>query len=154
MNVNCLLRISPRFLQSAGLIIAVVCISGCASLPSLQRQAESIPENVGSTQELYRVEMQRDFQEPLMYTDEIDSESTVQTALERSGAIKKYRDMEIMILRVVKETGRGLRMPVNYVPRKKSVSPEQNYAIHPGDRILVKPKSSNVLDKIVDSFSK
>ena len=66
---------------------------------------------------------------------------TVQTALEESGAVGRYRNMEITMYRRVSESGRLLKLPVSYVPRSDSVKVEQDYALHPGDRIVIKPVS-------------
>ena len=84
----------------------------------------------------------------------IDGPITVQTVLERSGAIEKFRNMEITIMRVVKESGHGLRLPVDYQGGKKAVRPEQDYAIHPNDRILIESRSNNAIDKIVESLAR
>ncbi len=61
--------------------------------------------------------------------------------------------MEIMVYRVVTETGRGLKMPVLFDRRKKMVAPEQDYAIHPNDRIVVQASTNTALDKLVDSLN-
>jgi hypothetical protein len=78
---------------------------------------------------------------------------TIQDVLERSGATRKYRNMDIMIHRVVEETGRVLKLRVDYEPRKKSVKPELNYAIHDKDRILVQSRTTTAISKVVDSLN-
>ncbi len=100
----------------------------------------------------YVVELRAMMQKPVVYEGELDGPVTVQTALDRSGATKKFRNMEITILRVVAETGRGLKMPVKYSPAKKMVTPEQDYAILPNDRIVVEPSANNTLAKMVNSL--
>ena len=77
----------------------------------------------------------------------------MQTALERSGAVEEYRAMEITLMRVVKENGQPLKLPVIYRGSKKTVRPEQDYALHPNDVIVVTAKSNNPLDKFVNALS-
>ena len=93
------------------------------------------------------------FSRSTTYQGELDGPVTVQTALQRSGAIEKFRSMDIMVYRVVEDSGRGLKMPVVYTPRKKSVLPEQDYALHPGDRVVIQSRTNNALDKLVDSLN-
>lgn len=100
------------------------------------------------------VEMRPAFGKPVVYEGQLDGPLTVQNALDRSGAIKKFRGMNIGLYRVVKENGRNLKLPVVYNFRSKSVAPEQDYALHPGDRILIDPKSNSPLDQVMDSLNR
>jgi hypothetical protein len=58
-----------------------------------------------------------------------------------------------MIYRIVEESGRGLKLPVEYNSGEKAVMQNQNYALHPNDRIVVTNRSNNAIDKIIDSFN-
>ena len=102
---------------------------------------------------MYQVEMSGSFKKASVFQGEIDGPITVQTALERSGAISKFRGMDIMIYRVVKETNRGLKLPVDYQYSEKAVVSHQDYALHPNDRIVVTSMSNNALDKFVDALT-
>lgn len=126
--------------------------SGCNSL--LQNlNTTSMPTNPNAESAgQYYVEMHPAFGQPKIFQGELDGNLTVQQALERSGATKKYRGMNIGLFRFVKESGRPLKLPVEYKYRNKQVSPDQNYALHPEDRIVVMPKSSSPLDKVMDSL--
>ena len=150
MNTN-FHRLTDRitFIFLCGLLL-IAGQTGCSTLSSLSDV--SVPPVAGAPTETYRVEMGGGFYKSNTYTGTIDGPITVQTALERAGAIDKFRNMEIMILRIVSENGRGLKMPIRYTPRKKSVSPEQDYAILPGDRIIIKPMTHTPLDKVIDSL--
>ncbi|MFK7767073.1 MAG: hypothetical protein AB8B55_07605 [Mariniblastus sp.] len=101
----------------------------------------------------YQVEISSGFSKPQVFQGELTGPITVQDALEASGAIEKNRGMDVVVMRVVQDSGRGLRMPVDYEYRTKTVSQEQNYALHPNDRILVTARSSNPLDKFVKAIS-
>ncbi len=71
-----------------------------------------------AARDTYRVEMSGAFKSEAL-TFPLDGNTTVQTALEQSGAIKRFRHMDVMVYRIVEETGRPLKMFVDYVPRKK-----------------------------------
>lgn len=132
-----------------GLLLAA---SGCSTLP--QTQSQTLPTGATATTDspgVYEVELRGNFGQTSRAQGVIDGPITVQTVLERSGAIKKFRNLDITILRVVQESGHGLKLPVDYQAGKKSVRPEQDYAIHPNDRILIEAVSNSAIDKIVDS---
>ncbi len=78
---------------------------------------------------------------------------TIQTALERSGAIKKYRNMEVELYRKVEGAYQPLKMLAIYDAGKKMVRPETDYGLLAGDSILVKTKSDNPLNKVMGSFT-
>ena len=141
---------TQRILVAALFVGLFSCLSGCSTLSILNDSSQTpIAAPSAGT---YQVKlMGGGFSKDSVYQGTLDGPLTVQTALERSGAIKKFRNMEITVLRVVEETGRGLKMSITYKPAKKSVSPEQDYAIFPNDRILVKEVSNSMLDKMVDS---
>ena len=102
---------------------------------------------------MYQVQTTGGFSKPTMFQGELIGDVTVQDALEASGAISKNRGLEVVVMRVVEDTGRGLRMPVDYDSRKKAVSPEQNYSLHPNDRIVVTARSTSPLDKFVKAIA-
>jgi hypothetical protein len=133
--------------------LATIC-SGCSTLNSAYNQEVPIANAATNSAGVYRVEIEGgSFQKGSVYTGTLAEPVTVQRALELSGAIEKYRKMDITILRVVEESGRGLKMTIDFKSKSKTVPPEQDYAIHPNDRILVRPVSGNALDKIVDSVT-
>jgi len=125
---------------------------GCSSFPGWNRVFDrSLDQATTNSQGAYRVEMGNMFGSPTIYDGSIDGMITVQTALERSGAVNRYRHMEISVLRIVEETGRPIKMVVDYQPSKKSVRPEQDYAILPGDRIVIQPQQNGMLERLTSS---
>jgi len=127
--------------------------SGCSALNFSASQSEVTPIAREDSRGLYQVEMSGGFAKAATFQGAIDGDLTVQDALDRSGAIDRFRSMDVMVYRVVEKSGQPLKLPVVYSPRKKSVSPEQDYAIHPGDRIIVQSKSNNAIDKLVDTLN-
>ena len=133
-----------------GLVIAA---SGCSTLNFGASQAAVTPTVSPDSRGAYLVQMSGGFSKASSYKGDLDGPITVQTALERSGAIEKFRSMDVALFRIVEETGHPLRLSVPYSPRKKSVMPENDYALHPNDRIIVESKTNNALDKLVDSLN-
>lgn len=137
------------------LLSAVLASSGCSTFSLTQAQA--LPAGAAQAQKaqgVYEVHMKGGFSKETVSRGVIDGPITVQTVLERSGAIEKFRNMDITIMRVVKESGQGLKLPVDFQGGKDAVKPEQDYAIHPNDRIVIVSKSNSAIDKIVDSLAR
>lgn len=155
MNSQTAIKTAFRIPIFCALIGALLVSCGCSSLPLSQNK--EIPTAATQPQEaqgVYEVHMKGNFSKESISRGVIDGPITVQTVLERSGAIEKFRNMEITIMRVVKKSGHGLRLPVDYQGGKKAVRPEQDYAIHPNDRILIESRSNNAIDKIVESLAR
>lgn len=109
---------------------------------------DAAPANAGQ----YQVKMET-FTGSKMYKGTIEGPMTIQTALERSGAIKKYRNMDIELFRKVEGAYQPLKMPAIYNAGKKMVRPETDYGLLAGDSILVRKKSENPLTSMVGTFS-
>ena len=135
------------------LSMVFVCQTGCSTLNSLTGKEVPTESQTAEPAGTFIVEMRGFVHKPKVYEAMLDGPVTVQAVLEEFKVTEKYKNMEITVLRVVEETGRGLKLPVKYHPRKKSVSPEQDYAILPNDRIVIEPSSNSTLAKMVNSMS-
>lgn len=134
-----------------GLILVVGLSSGCSSFSMMG--SKPVPANDPVSSDVYRVELYSGHGDPKTFDGYLNSGSatgpvTVQTALEESGAVGRYRNMEITMYRRVSDSGRLLKLPVTFVPRTDSVKVEQDYALHPGDRIVVKPVTRGLFSLI------
>ena len=127
--------------------------SGCASMLQNNAVTPAEPPTAESSGNYY-VEMHPAFGKPTIFKGELNGAVTVQTALEQSGATKKFRGMNVGLFRIVKENGRGLKLPVEYKYRDRQVAQHQNYALHPEDRIVVAKKSHSPLDQVIDSLTR
>ncbi len=140
-------------LLGAGLVLAL--LSGCAALKPADKQDLPVDKMAGQPTDTYTVEFSDGFGGNKVYTGKIDSSNpTVQMALEQSGAWRRYRAMDIDLIRKVAGKYQPLRMPVDSQPSKRAVKYEQDYALHAGDRILVSPKNNNPLAKLLDGDDK
>jgi hypothetical protein len=86
--------------------------------------------------------------EPTIFTGKLTGPVTVQQALEESGAIDKYKGMQVDLAREVPDKATVLKLPILFDPDTRSVLEEQNYAIHPGDEILVRKDNPGALDAV------
>ena len=118
---------------------------GCSSLPSSLSAGDSALSEtaVAGGQPQYLVDMQMSYGAAKKYRGTIDGNSTVQTALLASGATKKFRKMNVSVMRKVEGDYLPLKMSSQYDTSTRSVSPETDYALQHGDRIVVSPVSEN-----------
>ena len=129
---------------------------GCSTLPSSLSDGgmlssgsdSSVPPNAGGPPQ-YLVDMQMSYGGSKKYRGTIDGSSTVQTALKASGATKKFRKMDILVMRKVEGEYLPLKMASQYDTSTRSVSPETDYALQHGDRIVVSAVSENSLFKLL-----
>ncbi len=125
------------------LAAAVLFSSGCQSMTSFGNK--SIPtEPLAKSAGQYQVVMMPTMGKPQTFTGNVTPSLTVQTALEESGALKKFRSMKIDIYRLVDDSGKTLKMACELQPGKRIVKFEQDYQILPGDRIVVTAESSGI----------
>lgn len=147
-----------QFLFSAALIAGTMLLSlgsGCSTVTSMVGKPLPVEDSqMAAARGTYSVEMYNKFGQPRQFKDALTGNTTVSDALQKSGAIKKFTDLDVEILRIVEHKGksRGLRMPVEFDSGRGGPSPEQDYALLDGDRIVVKPKSNNGLVKMVGAM--
>ena len=144
---------STRSLHRIGLAVSLACgllmASGCASINPLGGKKVPVTENSAGQ---YQVAMESGIGTTKTFTGKIEGDLLVSDALEKSGATRKYRAMDIEVLRIVKsENGvpHPLRMQVAYGGPRKGVLPQQDYALHDGDRILVKKGSGGGISQML-----
>lgn len=126
-------------------------LSGCSSLPKIGKTdlpAEAtISDQDQEPQPAYFVEMHSNFGKPKLYQGTIEKPTRVQEALEDSGALRQFSSMSVDLYRAV-PGGRPLKLAVDF-KGSNQVRYEQDYALHPGDRLVVKPKSDSPMEKLV-----
>lgn len=133
-------------------VLVVACVgcllSGCSSLPKFGK-TDLPPETSASAQQQakYVVELHSNFGKPKLYEGVIGEATRVQDALEASGAMKQFSSMSVDLYRPV-PGNLPLKLVVEF-KGKKQIRYEQDYALHPGDRIIVKPKSDSPIEKMV-----
>jgi hypothetical protein len=102
--------------------------------------------------EKYYVELYPSFWKPSRFEAPLTPGLTIQNALKDSGALRKFRGMDITLIRMVPEKGEPLMLQIDFSVAKNCVEVSQDYALHPNDRIVVKPSSASAIDKAVESI--
>ena len=146
-------RYQTRFILRTMLVaFACVVFAGCQSFDFDAANSQSATDKVipgANVIGQYQMQLIPKRGKPSVEKINITGPVTVQDALETSGATKKFGLMKISLGRIIKDKGTLLKLPVEYDFRSKTVRPEQNYEILPGDTITVSPKKSNSLEKII-----
>ena len=120
--------------------------SGCMTLTPFANK--SIPTDSGKASSgEYQVVLVPSMGKSTTYSGRVTDGLTVQGTLEQSGALKKFRNMDVELYRVVPESGKTLKMAFDFQPSKRILKFEQDYQILPGDRIVVKAQA-NALEKL------
>lgn len=151
---------TPKFGQlamAAMILIGATLATGCSTLPNSLSNGfasdSSIPPAASQSQAQYLVDMQLSYGGSKKFKGDIGQGATVQTALEASGATKKFRKMDVAVMRKVEGNFNPLKMSSDYNSSKKRIRPETDYALRHGDRIVITPKSENQLLQLLGSFA-
>ena len=142
-----------RSLLAASTLLCLTMSSGCITINPFVAQPSAEQVQVDPSQ-TYTVYMNSKGTGQGYHGVLADEAVYVQDALELSGATRKYRNMKIRVLRSVDGSGRVLNMPVNYNASRKLVEDETNYAVHPGDKILVSRKFDNAVESVVKTLGR
>ncbi len=134
-------------LYSALLAGMIAGFSGCASL---KRGDDAVDMAQATPQQTFFVEVREGNDEPLVKQLPISEPLVVQDVLEKTGVQSEFRKMDIVLERPVPGQLQPLRLDVEYNPSTKMAESQMNYAIRPGDRIIVTEDRSTVLDDIME----
>jgi len=82
---------------------------------------------------------------------------TVQTALDHSKATKRFRRMNIHVLRAPRGPAGSpadvQKMQVEFDRHRRAVEIEYDYALYPNDRIVVEEDTTNIVDDMVEKIT-
>lgn len=99
------------------------------------------------------VEIRPDGSEPKRTEVELTEPLHVQDAMEKTGASKKFRRCFVDLLRPLPD-GRLHRMSLEFDRDNKRVPPEFDYAVLPGDRLVITEDTSNLVDDAMNAAMK
>ena len=142
--------------STLSILLAAASLSGCASLgtPKSDMNAEISKTGLpgGEAAGIAKVDIifQPDRGQPERMERSLTEPTTVQQMLVQSGAVKKYGRIEVELLRPLPNGG-SHRIPCEYDRATKQINPENDYALMPGDRVVVKEDASTVIDDIMRS---
>lgn len=74
----------------------------------------------------------------------------VSTLLQQTGVLKKFGKVQVAVFRPSPASFEGVRMDVLFAKRgNNQIRPESDYALHPGDRIVVRKDDRMSVDSLV-----
>lgn len=132
------------------LLVLLVCLfeTGCSTLDSVSDSAPPIANSLANG--MYAVNVFPAYGEDISFKGQIRGNMTVQNALEESRSLKSTRNAEIKLYRIVQGSGRTVKMPVEMQSNGQSVKFEHDYALYPGDRLVIRGNASSGLGKILN----
>jgi len=147
---------------SMGVVFALlISMVGCGTLklpaafdgftPVSKAEPETAPAE--KSRGTFEVLMKTRFDKGSKSTQNLEGTVLLQEVLEASGAVKKFKGMEITIYRPVKGAAVPLQMQCDYDSDEDSVPEAENYEIYPGDRVFIQEVSSSKLGKLVSDLS-
>jgi hypothetical protein len=124
------------------LLLAVIVQSGCTMIAMSKRNEMPLGGNNVDAPASFVIEVATPYAKPTIHKETLTKNLTVQGALESAGLLKRFRNMQVTVYRVVPENGQLLKMGCEFQPGKRLIKYEQDYGVLPGDRIVIEPKSS------------
>ena len=97
------------------------------------------------------MEIRASGEKPEIKQFQLDSGMTVQQMLEKTKLVKKFRRMDIEVLRVTGDE--RAKLDVKYDHTEAQVKPEYDYALYPGDHVIVQEVTKTALDDMLESVA-
>lgn len=141
------------------LLLLIPWVSGCTALQtgaSLGMQSTSLAEGAAGEAAAQVATISVEVRpagrrEPEMQQFPLNEAMHVQDLLEQTGLSRRFRRME---LQVIRPTGGDMaRMRVKYSHQTGRVDPLFDYALRPGDHVVVTEDTSTVLDDMLQSLN-
>jgi hypothetical protein len=132
--------------ERIGLVIILAFLSGglgCTSI-GLNRQANQ--DFVGAQK--YKLIVKGTWSRNSVIEQPLREGMTVQDVVEASGQTAFHRDLEIDILRKANSGTGTVKLPIQFDPGEHRVKYETDYAIYPGDQIIIRPKSTSPMEGV------
>lgn len=145
-------RCSLRQIQTLVLAL-VVCqffaAVGCQSLLTGKASQSVVPPVAGADTSTYTLEVHSNWTKPknnkVVHTGPVP----LQTVIESTGMASRYRDLEITVVRVAKESGQILRLDADFDPTSRAIKPQYDYDVLPNDHIIIKPGNTSAIDDLI-----
>ncbi len=134
-------------------IFALLVVQGSVGCSSLQ-SAPAMPlatdtETTTVDDPLVVVELRGGGEKPDYLRAPLKESMLVQDALKGSGAIRRFKRMDIVLVRRA-PGGQKLRLPIRYNANLRRVVDENNYALYGGDWLEVTQDTSSSFDRMVE----
>jgi hypothetical protein len=145
--------LNQRRLTILGMIAIVGSVSGCAVFeekptPKLGAQLAPGGGPAMAPGGKYVVEIRPERGKPQQVERALTEPTYVQGALEQSGAIQRFGRMHVQLLRPLPAGGWHV-MELEFDRDLKRIAPEYDYALLPGDRVVVTEDTTTVWDDVM-----
>lgn len=143
-----------RRLTALGLVAIVSGLVGCSmfkekATPKLSAEVTPGTAPNGPQAAKYVVEIRSEKGKPQAVEKPLGDPIQVQTALEQTGAIKKFDRAHVEVYRPL-PSGGWHKMKLEFDRETHRIPPEYDYAVLPGDRIIVTEDTTTVMDDIME----
>jgi hypothetical protein len=137
-----------------GIVAIASGLVGCSILqekvaPKLSAEVTAGPAPAGKAQGKFIVEMHPEKGKPQAVERDLTEQIHVQAALDQTGATKKWERVEIHMFRPLPNGG-WHKMALEFDRDTRRVPPEFDYAVLPGDRIVVTEDTRGFIDDIME----
>lgn len=137
-----------------GLAAILAGLVGCSAFkeqvsPELRSQITPGTGPAAAPPAKYTVEVRPEQGKPQAIERDLTDQLHVQEALKQTGVAKKWARMDVEIYRPL-PSGGWHRMKLEFDREHHQVPPEYDYALLPGDRIVVTQDTSNIMDDVME----
>jgi hypothetical protein len=133
-------------------LLAAGCFSGCSTL--MPRGSATPDVAAAAPQDTVQVVLKSTRGKTKKSELQLTEGMSVQTALEKTGAIRKFTDMDIKVYRVTPlSKGAVVPLQAEYDPSKNRVPILNDMALHPGDMVLVEEKDVSQLELAIAALT-
>jgi hypothetical protein len=156
--MKCRLAAPRRLWIMLSVAAAVLSWAGCATiegtgggLSKVTGDAAANPQQPVPPTGAYTIELRSSLGKPQIRQMPLTGPTLIQQALEQSGAAKRFRRMNIVLLRAAGEERH--KLDVKFDRKRGTVNPLYDYAILPGDHLVVTEDNSTPVDDMLGSLS-
>ena len=145
---------SRRSFQIAIASLTMLGLSGCAMIDTAGDKSLPVPGGVAATATsgpTVTMEIRASGEKPEIKQFQLDSGSTVQQMLEKTKLVKKFRRMDIEVMRVTGDE--RAKLDVKYDHTIAQVNPLYDYALYPGDHVIVREVNKTAIDDMLESVA-
>ena len=149
---------SPRLPHQTSVTLFGLCAlllsSGCSNLmttgalPFLSRHVE---EPAVAPTDTCSVEVHGEFGKPRKFSMPVSADTRAQNVVEAAGI--PFRKMNVFILRAApRDPSQTVKLPCHFDPAERSITYDTDYAVLPGDRVIIQQDTSTFVDGMVESL--
>lgn len=146
-------RFSLRgYVQMVLASVALLAWSGCAMMDVGSAPSLALPTDGPAAPTVGRgvtLEIREAGKKPEIKQFALENGSTVQQLLEKAKLVRTFRRMDIEVLRVAGD--QRAKLAVKYDHTQAQVRPEYDYALYPGDHLIVQEVTKTAFDDMIES---